>query len=433
MTGEYKIILMKKWIWIVLLNMVIAGCKNEYKVIMPDVSGWNLFNSPAALPLTFASRSAMEAVYTLSTGSDVFGELSAIKWSYIIKNADTVFHVSGFFGKDIAYFIGEGKKLNGSILINGYWRKMVSTETGLIRLTITPENGASILLAPNPIVTPGSVTIDGFFGNQQQEPVIPITFKYTRKLNNSPSPFRILAHRSGGRTSDLLSVSENSVEMILKTPEYGSTGIEIDVRLSKDGIPILYHDNTINLRETQKSGLIGPVENYTFEQLSTFVRLIHGEKIPTLKAALEKVVYNTGLTFVWLDTKYVGSLDIVRAIQKEYLQKAAAAGRTLQIVIGLPADKQLQQFLALPDYTSAPSLCELSLDDLEKSKAIVWAPRFTQGTQNDKVAQVHQLGKEVFVWTLDVPEFITSFINDGHFDGILTNFPSCVAYNYYVH
>ena len=424
---------MKKWLWILLLTVIVVGCKNEYKVIMPDVSGWNLFDSPGALPLTFASRSAMEAVYTLSNGSDVFGELSAIKWSYIIKNADTVFHVSGFFGKDIAYFIGQGKRLNGSILIHGYWRKMVNTETGLMRLTITPENGASILLGPTPIISPGSVTIDGFYGNETQEPVIPITFKYTRKLNNTPSPFQILAHRSGGRTSDLLSVSENSVEMILKTPEFGSTGIEIDVRLSKDGTPILYHDNTINLRTTQKSGLIGPVENYTYEQLSTFVRLIHGEKIPTLKDALETVVYKTGLTFVWLDTKYVGSLAIVRAIQKEYLQKAVAAGRKLQIVIGLPGETQLQQFLALPDYASAPALCELSLDDFEKSKAIIWAPRFTQGTQNDNVALVQQQGKQVFVWTVDVPEFITNFINEGHFDGILTNFPSCVAYNYYVH
>ena len=139
---------MKKWIWILLLTLAAAGCKNEYKVVMPDVSGWSLFNSPGALPLPFASRSAMEAVYTLTNGREVFGELAAIKWSYIIKNNDTVFHVSGFFGKDIAYFIGEGKKLNGSILINGYWRKMVSTETGLIRLTISPENGAGILLLP---------------------------------------------------------------------------------------------------------------------------------------------------------------------------------------------------------------------------------------------------------------------------------------------
>ena len=405
----------------------LSGCKKEYKVIVPDTSGWDIFNSPGALPLNDPARAAMEGVYTVTNGSSDFGDLVAIKWSYVIKNNDSIFHVSGFFGKDIAYFICEGKKLNGAILLNGYWRKMVSTETGVMQLTISAENGASLVLGPNPMVTTGSIIIDGVFGNQQDQPQLPITFTYTRKLNNSPSLFRILAHRSGGRTSDLLPVSENSVEMILKTPEFGSTGIEIDVRFTKDGIPILYHDNTLNLREIQKNGLVGPIENYTFEQLSTFVRLIHGEKIPTLRQALDAVVYQTALTFVWLDTKYIGSLDTVHAIQKEYLQKAAALGRTLQIVIGLPGAKQFEQFLALPDYASTPSLCELTIEDVQKCNAKIWAPRFTEGTQNDKVEQVHQQGRLVFAWTVDVPEFINRFVNEGHFDAILSNFPSCVA------
>jgi glycerophosphoryl diester phosphodiesterase len=221
--------------------------------------------------------------------------------------------------------------------------------------------------------------------------------------------------------------------MILKTPEFGSTGIEIDVRFTKDQVPILYHDNTINLRETQKSGLVGPIENYTYDQLSTFVRLIHGEKIPTLREALTAVVYQTALSYVWLDTKYVGSLAPVAALQKEFIQKAAAQGRKLNILIGLPGQAQLDQFLALPDYANTPSLCELSIEDVEKTNAKIWAPRFTEGTQNDKVATVHAQGRGAFVWTLDVPEFITEYVNEGHFDGILSNFPSCVAYNYYVH
>jgi glycerophosphoryl diester phosphodiesterase len=161
--------------------------------------------------------------------------------------------------------------------------------------------------------------------------------------------------------------------------------------------------------------------------------LIHGEKIPTLKEALNAVVYQTDLTFVWLDTKYVGSIEPVAAIQKEFLQKAAAQGRKLDIVIGLPGKDQLNQFLALPDYTNTPALCELGIEDVEKTNAKVWALRFTEGTQNEQVDRVHALGKRAFVWTVDVPEFITRFTNEGHFDGILSNFPSCVAFNYYVH
>lgn len=399
---------------------------------MPDTANWGLFNDPSAGQLNYISRQAMEGVYDVSNGNDIFGNLTAVKWSYVILDADTTFHVSGFFGKDIAYFICEGKQLNGSILLNGYWRKMTGTETGIIRLTISETNGAGVLLSASPVVTAGSIVIDGVFGNGQEEPKIPVTFTYNRKLKQSPSAFNILAHRSGGRNSDLLPVSENSVEMILKTAEFGSTGIEIDVRFTKDGIPILYHDNDLNLREVQKCGLVGPIENYTYAQLNAFVRLVHGERIPTLRQALNAVVYQTGLTFVWLDTKYIGPLERVQTIQQEFTQLAAQRGRTLEIVIGLPGEDQLNNFLQLPDYATTPSLCELSMGDVERTNAKIWAPRFTEGTQNSNVDAIHAQGRRAFVWTLDVPEFIEQFIRDGHFDGILSNYPSCTAYNYYV-
>jgi glycerophosphoryl diester phosphodiesterase len=122
----------------------------------------------------------------------------------------------------------------------------------------------------------------------------------------------------------------------------------------------------------------------------------------------------------------------MQILQKEFLLKAAAQGRKLEILIGLPTKDQLEEFLKLPDYTSTPSLCELTLEDVEKVNAKVWAPRFTDGTQNAAVDGVHAKGRRAFVWTLDVPEFIQQFIRDGHFDGILSNYPTCVAYHYYV-
>lgn len=423
---------MKKIIIILIVAAFFLSCKKEYAVLMPDTT-WDLFNNPAAAKLPYSCRSAMEGVYTVSNANEIFGDLAAIKWSHVIIKKDTVLHVSGFFGKDIAYFICEGKQVDGNILLNGYWRKMVSTETGVIRLTINATEGASTLLGPSPQITEGSVIMDGVYGNGQEEPKTKISFTYNRKLNNSPSQFNILAHRSGGRNSDLLPVSENSVEMILKTAEFGSTGIEIDVRFTKDGVPIIYHDNDLNLREVQKSGLVGPIKNYTYDQLQAFVRLIHGERIPTLRQALEAVVYQTQLSFVWLDTKYIGSLKEVRELQQEFLQKAATLGRNIEIVIGLPGEDQLNQFLQLPNYSNTPSLCELTLEDVKKTNAKIWAPRFTEGTQNENVAMVHADGRRAFAWTVDVPEFIEQFIRDGHFDGILSNFPSCTAYYYYVH
>lgn len=421
---------MKKFIYIALAISGLCSCKKEYKVDMPDSTRWALFNDASAAPLPFATRQAMEGVYNI-TNTDFFGSLAAMKWSYVIHENDTVFHLSGFTGEDIGYFICEGKRLNGSILLNGYWRKMTGTETGLVRLTITPENGAALLLTPFPVL-PVPVIMNGVFGNGEEEPGRQITLSYNRPLYHGTDEFNILAHRSGGRNSDLLPVSENSVEMILKTAEFGSTGIEIDVRFTKDGIPILYHDNDINLRLVQKCGLVGPIENYTYAQLNAFVRLINGERIPTLRQALSAALHQTPLTFIWLDTKYIGSLEKVQELQFEFMQEAASMGRSFKIVIGLPGEEQLNKFLELPDYRTTPSLCELSIADVERTNASVWAPRFTEGTQNDQVAIVHAQGRQAFVWTLDVPEFIEQFIREGDFDGILSNFPSCVAYHYYV-
>ena len=48
--------------------------------------------------------------------------------------------------------------------LNGYWRKMTNTETGIAHFTISVANGASLLLGQNPIVTTGAVRIKGVFG-----------------------------------------------------------------------------------------------------------------------------------------------------------------------------------------------------------------------------------------------------------------------------
>ncbi|MEP6748694.1 MAG: glycerophosphodiester phosphodiesterase [Bacteroidota bacterium] len=422
---------MKLFIIIPLILLLAVGCKKDYTAPVPNYDNWQEFTSAGPLLFSAASRRNMEGIYNLTDGVDVFGPNTAVKWSYVTAGTDTTYHLSLFFGKDIAYIICEGKKLNGDLLLNGYWRKMADTETGIARLTVSAAQVA-LLTGNNPVIDSGAITINGFIGKDDGIPARKFSCTYNRKLYNK-TPFKIIAHRSGGRTSDLLPVSENSVAMILKTSEFGSMGIEVDVRLTRDGTPILYHDNTVNLRETQKSGLIGPIENYTYNQLSTFVRLIHGEKIPTLREALDAVVYQTALSFVWLDTKVTdASLVTVRSIQKEYLQKAAAAGRNVTIVIGIPDDKAKKEFLSLPDYANAPNLCELGLEDVETTKAEIWAPRFTLGTQNDDVAKIHAEGKQVFVWTLDVPEFIEQYIRDGHFDAILSNYPSSVAYYYYV-
>jgi glycerophosphoryl diester phosphodiesterase len=181
----------------------------------------------------------------------------------------------------------------------------------------------------------------------------------------------------------------------------------------------------------QKNALIGPIENYTYNQLDTYVRLIDGQRIPTLRSALFAILYQTPLTYVWLDTKYEGSLEKLVELQQEFHAKAAVMGRQLEIVIGLPTEETFNYLKALPNFTSVPSLCELTVEQVQEVNARVWAPRFTLGLQNEEVSQMHAQGRKCFVWTLDEPQYVVQFINQGNFDGILSNYPTLIAYHHY--
>jgi glycerophosphoryl diester phosphodiesterase len=414
------------------LLIVLSACRKEFHAIVPDTD-WALFNSPGAVSLSNATRNPMEGVYTVADGdgANVFGGLVAIKWSYEVEGIDTTYHLSLFSGTDIAYFIMEGKRLGDSLLFNGYWRKLVNTETGIVRFTIGASNGAAQLLKPSPVIGKDSIVMEGVFGNGQAMPERKMVMTYLRPLYHG-NEFQILAHRAGGRTSDLLPVSENSPGMVKLASQLGATGIEIDVQLTSDGVPVIYHDDQLNLRLIQKNGLVGPITNYTYNQLNTFVRLIDGEHIPTLREMLETALYQTPLQFIWIDTKRENSVEAEVALQKEYLQKAAAAGRNLQIVIGMPSDDVFNKVITLPDYQSIPTLCELSPEDAANANSQYWAPRFTLGLQNDLVAQIHNEGRKAFVWTLDVPDYVKQFSDEGNFDGILSNYASVVAYYHYV-
>jgi glycerophosphoryl diester phosphodiesterase len=421
---------MKKYLLVLLWScLLIAACRKEPEVITVD-QHWDLFENTAARSLTASTRNAMEGVYSINETAEVFGTQAVLKWSYAVEKNDTLYRLSVFGAKDVDYFLLEGKRLGDSILLNGYWRKLTNTKTGAARLVISYANGGRQLFSASPIIRQDSIVINGVYGEEANTPTNKLSFTYKRPLNN-PAGFDVLAHRAGGRTSDLLPYSENSIGMIHFASRLGATGVEIDIRMTSDGEIVLYHDNTLNLRLIQKNGLLGPIENFTYNQLNTFVRLLDGQRIPTLREALFTIVYETPLHFVWLDTKYEGSLDKVKQLQEEFLQRANAIGRQLQIVIGLPTEETFNHLKQLPNYTAVPSLCELTQEQVREINARVWAPRFTLGLQNDAVSQMKSEGRKSFVWTLDEPQYIEQFIRDGKFDGILSNYPSLVAYHHY--
>ncbi len=378
-------------------------------------------------PLTDNCKYSLEGIFKVIDGSDLFGDTIVLK--------QTRDKVSLFGYKNASYFILDAGQKNSEILFEGYWRFAINDETGLARFHIS---NADRLISGDTTIT--DISIYGEFGEEQFAPVSPIKLQLIKKFSYRlrKDPFIIGAHRSGGRTSDKLPVSENSVAMINYTGYFGSNGIEIDVQLTKDKVPVLYHDPDLNIRLIQKGPLFGKISDYNFSQLRTMVRLIHGEPIPTLAEALDAVIANSNIKTVWLDMKDAEIVDIVIPLQQTYLDKAIKEGRDLQILIGIPSEDIYNDFVAYPDYQSIPSLCELSPEKVSALNSKAWAFRWTQGLMEQEVIKMHGQGRKCLVWTLDVPAFIEIYATHGasdptrRLDGILTNYPTVLSYYHYV-
>ena len=122
-------------------------------------------------------------------------------------------------------------------------------------------------------------------------------------------PF-ISGHR-GGMTKGY---PENSIETFENTLSYIPAFYEIDPRLTKDSIPVLMHDATLD-RTTTGTGKVG---DYTLAELKKF-RLKDPEgnvtdfSIPTLKEAL---IWSKGKTIMNLDHKDVPFAMVAKVIKE---------------------------------------------------------------------------------------------------------------------
>jgi glycerophosphoryl diester phosphodiesterase len=373
------------------------------------------------------AKYALEGIYKVTLGADMFGDTLVVK--------QTRDKISIFGYKNGCYFILGNGSVGSEIILEGYWRCALNDKTGLVSFSI--PNADNLIQGDTSLTT---IQFSGSYGNGQANPQNALECKRIEKFSPRlrADPFIIGAHRAGGRTSDKLPVSENSVAMINYTEYFGSTGIEIDVTLTKDKIPVLYHDEDLNIRLIQKGPLFGSIHDYTFSQLRSLVKLIHGEDIPSLEEAFKAVVNNTNLKFVWLDIKDAESLTTVIPLQIKYVNLAKKAGKNLHIFVGVPSDDVYNAFLSYPDYQNVESLCELSEDKVATIQAKAWAFRWTMGLQEQEVVNMHSQGRKCLVWTLDVPEFTKIYTTQGgtdatrRFDGILTNYPSILAYYHYV-
>ncbi len=89
----------------------------------------------------------------------------------------------------------------------------------------------------------------------------------------------ILGHRGASAAAP-----ENTIAAFLRARELGADGVELDVALSRDGVPIVVHDDTVD-RTTDGQGYVRAMTILELKQLdagSWKSREFRNERIPTL-------------------------------------------------------------------------------------------------------------------------------------------------------
>lgn len=104
--------------------------------------------------------------------------------------------------------------------------------------------------------------------------------------------FEIVAHR--GVPNEF---PENTIPSFYRAIELGADAVELDVRLTRDNIPVVYHYYYLHMI----TSLIGPIFNFTYEQLQTAkylsqeCQIANSYSIPTLAEVLDNIGGRIGL------------------------------------------------------------------------------------------------------------------------------------------
>ena len=228
-------------------------------------------------------------------------------------------------------------------------------------------------------------------------------------MNSTPKSFITYAHRGASEYCP-----ENTFMSFYMGMQMGANGIETDVQRTRDGVLVLFHDDTLE-RVTGESGSIA---DYTFEELQSF-SVKKGElrdKIPSFEDFLSHFAFRD-ITFA-IELKVGGIeaevVDIIRkygieektvitSFQLDYIKKSKEYAPELSIgyLTKDIDDSTIKMLLELGAYEVCPIGREVT---------------------PEKVAAWHTAGLNVRAWGI-FNEDIMKTVYDAGADGMTVNFP----------
>ena len=233
---------------------------------------------------------------------------------------------------------------------------------------------------------------------------------------------RIFAHRGLVFQGESQVVDENTLDSFELALAAGADYLETDLQITKDGIPVLFHDYDL----TRLVGSKTPISSLTLEQLQK-IKLPFGGRIPSLKEALEKFpTAKFNLDFKTKGTESPG-MSVVNSLGatervlvssfSDSIRQRALSHSPVKIASSAGSSKVLSSYsLSRLNISRALNKSLKDIDALQiptKKFGIDFThPRFVEALLNQQ--------KEIHYWTINDPTEMTSlFLLGAH--GIVTD------------
>jgi glycerophosphoryl diester phosphodiesterase len=229
----------------------------------------------------------------------------------------------------------------------------------------------------------------------------------------------IIAHRGASGYAP-----ENTMAAFRLAAEQGADAIELDAKLSADGVIVIHHDASLD-RTTSGSGAL---HRHNWRDLCRldagrkFGKRFAGEKIPTLRQVLEelgaKLLINVELT------NYVRPWDRLPEAAVELVLELGLEKRILFSSFNPVALKSVKKYapeipVGLLLFPQEPASIRELLRKTVRHEALHLHKKLVS---SQIVAEEHAKGRPVNVWTVNDKQSLLGLIRIG-VDGLITDFP----------
>jgi len=414
---------------------LLADCETAMEVSIPSFPDGGLLRTGSAL--SRAQLYAFEGFYSVGKGNDLLGDSSSVITSPGTVSVLTNKHAG--FG-----VLGAACLPDQRVVVEGYWQYPTRADAGLVRLFVdSPEAAQAFCNGETPTPTT-DFDLTGSYGDGNDIPTKPLALRWQKELKAWRGRFFTTAHHGACEATDHCGVSPNSIESIRLSERIGSNAAELDVRVTRDGIPILFHDPSFSASLVRGLFCNGAVHDVSFAELRGSCLMRYGEQIPTLEDALDMMVNETELEGAYLDEKTPeGVLPSARLIAKVLTDLKArnenddpSDDRKFAPLIGIPTDDVLDAWHTAKATLQAENtdrvnqgleplvlpkcLLEYDSDKVIEEDCVAWGPTWTEGPQAGNVQKLHDHGIGTIFWTINETEFLEGFLTTAKPDGIIT-------------